>query len=167
MKSSDIQAERQQQATRIITRLQSCADIVFEKFPVDMAYIHGSIPRGRPLPSSDIDIAVVLSKVPPAYERLKLELLIQASLEDQCQLANIDVRSINTAPLLVQGQIIQEGMLLYCRDKSVRIAFEVLTRKKYFDYLPTAERMQQAILNTIRKKGLFYGLCQNDQVDSQ
>jgi hypothetical protein len=32
-----------------------------------------------------------------------------------------------------------------------------LVRKKYFDYRPTAERMQRAFLDYIRKKGLWHG----------
>jgi hypothetical protein len=104
-----------------------------------------------------VDIALVLTEVPPPYERLLLELEIQAVLEDACRLSNLDVRSINQAPLVAQGRIVQEGVLLYNRDKDRRVAFEVLTRKKYFDYRPTAERMEQAFLDHIRRKGLSRG----------
>jgi predicted nucleotidyltransferase len=123
-------------------------------YPVEIAYLHGSVANGTPLPDSDVDIALVLSEVPPPYERLKLELEIQAALEDACQLSNVDVRTINQAPIMAQGPIVQEGILLYNRDRAQRIAFEVLTRKKYFDYRPTAERMQRAFLDHIRKEGL-------------
>jgi predicted nucleotidyltransferase len=153
----DVRLERQQQAAEIIARLKACAASVLAGYPVDIAYLHGSVARGTPLPDSDIDIALVLSEMPPAYERLKLEFEIQAALEDACQLANIDVRTINQAPIMVQGPIVQEGVLLYSRDKAQRVAFEVLTRKKYFDYKPTAEWMQQAFLDHIRKKGLNRG----------
>ncbi|MCI0394823.1 MAG: nucleotidyltransferase domain-containing protein [Chloroflexi bacterium] len=83
-----------------------------------------------------------------------MEFRVQAALEDACNLAAIDVRTINQAPLLVQGRIAQEGIRLYERDKARRVAFEVLTLQKYFDYRPTAERMQKAFLDHLRQKGL-------------
>ncbi len=154
---TDIRLERQQQAADITARLKAVAPKVLVNYPVEIAYLHGSVARGTPLPTSDIDIALVLSESLPPYERLMLELAIQAVLEDACHLANLDVRSINHAPIMAQGPIVQEGILLYSRDKARRVAFEVLTRSKYFDYRPAAEWMQQAFLDYIRREGLSYG----------
>ena len=67
----------------------------------------------------------------------------------------------------MQGGIIQEGILLYSRDKDRRVAFEVLIRKKYFDYRPTAERMQRAFLDHIRRKGLSYGQSKDHHLYSK
>jgi predicted nucleotidyltransferase len=153
-----IQQERQARAAAVITQLKATIAPVLARYPVAMAYLYGSMARGRPLPTSDIDIALVLTNPPAPYERLKLELTIQADLEDASQLRELDVRSINQAPLMVQGRILQEGLLLYERDRELRIAFEVLTRKKYFDYLPTAEWLDEQFLTVIREKGLPYGL---------
>lgn len=151
---SKVQIERQRRATEIITQLKACAPDVLARYPVDIAYLYGSVAQGCPLPDSDIDIALLLTDLPPPYERLQLEFTIQADLEDACHYSNIDVRAINQAPLMVQGNIVQEGILIYSHDKDQRVAFEVLVRKKYFDYRPTAERMQQAFLDHIRKEGL-------------
>lgn len=154
---NEIQLERQRRADEITARLKTCAAEVLAKFPVEIAYLHGSVARGCPLPTSDVDVAVLLTELPPPYDRLRLEFDIQAALEDACGLSNLDVRAINKAPLMVQGHIIQEGVLLYNRDKDRRVAFEVLTRKKFFDYRPTAERMEQAFLDDVRRKGLSRG----------
>ena len=158
--------ERQNRAVEITARLKECAGPVLAKYPVEIAYLHGSVARGRPLPTSDVDIALVLTELPPPYKRLKLELEIQAALEDACRLSNLDVRTINNAPIVVQGQIIQEGLLLYSRDKAQLVNFEVLTRKKYFDYLPTVQRMEKAFLEHIRRKGLKRGQSKNCHHDS-
>ena len=158
MDRDTIQQERQARAAAILQQLKDTVAPVLAKYPVDMAYLYGSMARGRPLPTSDIDIALVLSDPPAPYERFKLEITIQADLEDTCQLREeMDVRSINEAPLMVQGRILQEGLLLYERDRELRIAFEVLTRKKYFDYLPTIEWLEKHFLTVIREKGLPYG----------
>lgn len=163
----DIQQERQQRADEIIRKLKPCVAGVLTKYPVELAYLHGSVARGRPLPSSDIDIAVLLSELPPSYEQLILEVNIQAALEDACHLSNIDVRVINNAPIMVQGTIVQEGILLYSRAKEQRVAFEVLTRKKYFDYLPAFQRMQQAFFDYLRKEGLSRGQSKHRSSNSE
>lgn len=130
---------------------------VCARHPVEIAYLHGSVARGRPLAHSDVDIAIVLEEVPASYERLLLEIQIQAEIEDAYQLTKVDVRTINHAPITVKGAIVQEGQLLYCRNKPTRVAFEALTREMYFDYLPTARRMQKAFLEHVQKHGLRRG----------
>ncbi|GAB4416182.1 MAG: hypothetical protein Fur0044_11400 [Anaerolineae bacterium] len=164
---AQVKLERQQRATEITSLLKKCAPEVLEKYPVEMAYLHGSVARGCPLPTSDVDIALVLAEVPSPYDRLTLELKIQAALEDACRLSNLDVRSINQAPVMVQGQIIQEGVLLYRRDKDQQIAFEILTRKKYFDYRPIAMRMEQTFFDHIRQQGLSRGQAKNTRLNSE
>ena len=164
---NDIQIKRQHHADEIIARLEAGVADVLSKYPVDIAYLYGSVARGCPLPSSDVDIALVLAELPPPHERLMLELNIQAALEDTCHLSNVDVRTINNAPLMVQGNIIQEGILLYSRNKERRVAFEVLTRKKYFDYQPMAERMQRAFLDHIRREGLSHGQSKDRHLHSE
>ncbi|HKZ85269.1 MAG TPA: nucleotidyltransferase domain-containing protein [Anaerolineae bacterium] len=155
-----IRIERQHRAAQIIDRLRAGIVDVLAAYPVEMAYLYGSVARGCPLPSSDIDIALVLTEMLSPYRRLRLELEIQAALENACGLSNVDVRAINHAPLTVQGRIIQEGLLLYERDKARRVTFEALIRRRYFDYQPTAERMRRAFLDHVRRKGLTGGRSQ-------
>ena len=162
-----IRIERQRRATQIIDRLKACLADVLAGYPVEMAYLYGSVARGRPLPSSDIDIALMFTERLMPYQRLTLELDVQAALEEACGLTGLDVRSINHAPLTVQGQIVQEGLLLYERDRDRRIAFEASIRRKYFDYQPTAERMQRAFLDHVRRKGLTGGRSQHHHIHSE
>jgi predicted nucleotidyltransferase len=152
-----ISLERQQRADEIVAQLKDKAAEVLAQYPVAVAYLHGSVARGRPLPSSDVDIALLLTEMPAPYPRLQLELSIQFALEDACHLTNLDVRSINHAPIMVQGPIVQEGVLLYERDREQRIAFEVLTRKKYFDFRPVAEKLQKAFLDRLQREGFRRG----------
>ncbi|MBI4769723.1 MAG: nucleotidyltransferase domain-containing protein [Chloroflexi bacterium] len=151
-------AERPQRAAAIREKLQAQAGAVLSALPVELAYLHGSVARGSPLSTSDIDLAVVLSEpLPPPLELLKLELRIQAAIEDTCGLREVDVRVINTAPITVQGEIVQHGICLFARDRAMRVEFESLTRRKYLDYLPTFDRMQAAFLERVRVKGLQRG----------
>lgn len=153
--STDYRLERRQRADEIIKKLTAGLSAALAEFPVELAYLHGSVARGCPLPTSDVDLAIVLSEpLPNAVARLKLEFEIQAAVEQACGLKAVDVRTINTAPLLAQGQIVQEGLGVYARDRAQRAAFESLTRRKYFDYRPTAQRIQTAFLEHVRRKGL-------------
>lgn len=156
-RQNNIRIDRQRRAIDIISRLKAGTIDTLAKYPVEIAYLHGSVARGCPLPSSDVDIALLLTELPMPYERLMLELEIQADLEDACDLSNLDVRTINDAPLMVQGRIVQEGILLYERNKNLRVAFEVLVRKRYFDFQPVARRLQQAFFDRIRKEGFANG----------
>jgi hypothetical protein len=122
---------------------------------VDVAYVYGSVARGTVLPFSDIDVALLLTTPLPPYEQLQLELALQAEIEDASGLSPVDVRVINQAPLLVRGRIVQQGILLYERDRTRRVAFEVATRKRYFDFTPVAERLRDAFLARVHKDGLL------------
>jgi predicted nucleotidyltransferase len=152
---------RARQATEIVHRLRAVAPEVLGRYPVDAAYVYGSVARGTPLPDSDVDIALLWDTPPAPYQRLLTELEIQAALEDASGLARLDVHSLNDAPLNVRGAILAESILLYCVDHDHRVAFEVNTRKRYFDFQPLAARLRQRILARIREKGLHYGQTRN------
>jgi len=153
---SEVQARRCE-AARIMDRLREILPSVLVYYPVDVAYVYGSVARGTVLPFSDVDVALVLSENLPAYERLMLEFDIEAAIEDASGLTGLDVRAINQAPLMVRGKVVQEGTRLYERDRARRVAFEVQTRKRYFDFAPVARRLQAAFLDKVRREGLLYG----------
>jgi len=120
--------------------------------PVMLAYLYGSVAEGRPRRSSDIDIALVLTPgiALAAYDRMLLELRIAAEVEERCGVREADVRSVDAAPLMVQGRVVSEGILLYSRDEDFRVRYEVYTRKRFFDYQPVAEAMRQVFFERVR-----------------
>ena len=151
----DCRKERRQGAEAIVEKLRLRLETALSRFPVELAYLHGSIARGTPLPGSDVDLALVLSEpLPPPMERLKLEFEIQDAIAEVCELKAVDARVINHAPLAVQGEIVQEGVCLYARSRELKTEFESLTRRKYFDFKPKMERMQSAFLKHTRQRGL-------------
>lgn len=127
--------------------------------PVFLAYLHGSVVDGYAEPSSDVDIAIVLEPgiSLSEYERMKLEFDIATDIEHRCGIKEADVRSIDLAPLTVQGKVLTEGILLYSRDEEFRVEYEVHTRKLYFDFLPVVEMMREALFKRIKEEGLIGG----------
>jgi predicted nucleotidyltransferase len=155
-----IKTQRQQQSNEMLVLLRQILPFVLPQYPVEAAYVYGSVAQGTMTPFSDVDIALVLCESLPSYDKLMLELDIQGAIESaigKTKLAPMDVRAINDAPLTVQGRIVQEGVLLYERDRARRVAFEVETRKRYFDFAPVARRLRDAFLQHVHQEGLLHG----------
>jgi uncharacterized protein len=167
MESVSTRDARQARADATIELLQEHLPAILKNRPVMLAYVYGSIAEGCPLPSSDVDIALVWlpdNKQSP-YERLNAELDIATEIEEQAGIPNADVRSINDAPLQVRGQVLTEGQLLYSRDEDLRVEYEVYTRGRYFDYQPVLELMHQSYFEhleaDLKAKGLYGGSAQD------
>jgi predicted nucleotidyltransferase len=153
----DVTEERRHKAEQVIAQLERALPPILAQYPVDAAYVFGSVARGTATLLSDVDIALLLADPVSSYDRLKLELAVQGDLEMACDVSSADVRVINDAPLMVQGRIVQQGRLVYEHDHRHRVNFEVLTRKLYFDFAPTAHRLRDAFLERVREDGLLYG----------
>jgi len=61
----------------IIAKLSEKAKEIFEPFPVDVAYVYGSVAYGTPHPFSDVDIAVVLDEEALAKMSVKEQLVLE------------------------------------------------------------------------------------------
>jgi predicted nucleotidyltransferase len=127
---------------------------ILEREPVGLAYLYGSAATGETTPLSDLDIALVSDEDLSPHDRLTLILRVQLGLLDLCEIANADVRIINDAPLVLQGRVVSDGILVYARDDRERIDFEVTTRLRYFDYRPVHDRLQEAFFASLRERGL-------------
>jgi len=116
--------------------------------PVRLAYLYGSVAQGYATPWSDVDIALVIDPDKltrlDAYARLLLETDIALALEQQCRLPEADIHIINDAPVMVQGTVVRDGVLLYASDANFRVSYEVNTLRRYFDFRPVADMHQAA-----------------------
>jgi predicted nucleotidyltransferase len=164
---STVKTQRKEAADRLLAHLQKIVPPILARYPVDAAYVYGSVAQGTVLPSSDVDIGLLLSASLSPYEQLKLDLAIQGDIEAEGNLPVVDVRTINQAPLMVRGRIVQQGILLYEKDRMARIAFEVATRKRYFDFAPVAHRLRDAFLKHVREEGLLRGRPRHPELDSE
>jgi len=140
---------------RLVGRLQQALRRILDQQPVRLAYLHGSMASGQLHPFSDVDLALVVEDGLTPRERLKLILRTQVDLEDECDIANADVRVINDAPLVFRGKVVTDGILLFAKNEQVRMAFEIDTRLKYFDYLPIHLGLQKAFFDDLRERGLY------------
>lgn len=144
----------------VINRLREKAEEIFKPFPVDVAYVYGSVARGTPHPFSDVDVAVVLEEEALARmsptERLFLELRIERAIEDIAGIKNAEVRIVNRAPAILLGAVTCEGKRIYCRNDDHRVSFETYAWSRYFDYRPVYLRMQKALIRKfMEERGLW------------
>lgn len=157
----DVEPAAALNSVEVLDRLKAELPRLLAGQPVMLAYLYGSVAEGYALPTSDVDVALVLAPGHglSAYQRLRLELEIAGELEARCGWVPMDVRSLNDAPLMAQGQVVTEGILVYSRDEDFRVDYEILTRKRYFDFLPVARLMRRAYFEhmgkELRRRGLL------------
>lgn len=108
-------------------------------------YLFGSHAKGRAKAGSDIDLALLLRENPEYDYRLR----VMSELADLLK-AEVDVLVLRQCGILMQRQVLRYGIVLFERDRRTRIAFEILSRKMYFDFLPAHRRyvakMEERIL---------------------
>ncbi|MBM4461206.1 MAG: nucleotidyltransferase domain-containing protein [Chloroflexi bacterium] len=118
------------------------------------AYLFGSLAQGRAGPRSDIDIAVLLRRVPdPASDERDPRFRLMDELRRFAD-READVIILNTAPALLQNQVLRYGRLLYERNPGERIAFEMRSGKIYDDLAPMNEFFTRVLMQEIKEVGL-------------
>lgn len=128
-----------------VARLRHAAKEVLDRFEgVAAAYAHGSRVRGRPLPLSDLDLVVVLSKEGETDDPLRAERISSLLASELRTSVEIDAHLAEDLPLPVLGRVVTRGVLIYERDPVRRVDFETSTRRLYFDFLPLLRRDARA-----------------------
>lgn len=140
--------------TALLDCLKRYLPTILDERPVMIAYLYGSFADGCPTPHSDVDIGLVCAPESElnAYQRTMLDLGIELALAERCDIHNADVRTINDAPLQIQGRILTTGQLLYSKDEDFRVTYEVYTRKRYFDFQPVLRMMQSAYFDRLESE---------------
>ena len=120
---------------------------IFCNHPVLFAYLYGSFATGYVHPFSDIDIAVFTEKVASA-KILGLELMLSLKFDQKlnCR-SKSEVRVINNLPLVIKGQILTSGRLIFSANEVERVDFETRVRSAYFDFLPVIQNYQSVYLD--------------------
>jgi predicted nucleotidyltransferase len=112
------------------------------------AYLYGSYVHKLQHLESDIDVGVYLRRANmDGYLRKEKELT--GNLIAMLQTDKIDLRVINTAPFLLQYQIIKEGMLIFVRDLSEKVDFETRVMNRFFELKPYLEEYKQMLSSKI------------------
>lgn len=113
--------------------------------------MYGSYAKGFETPLSDVDIAVYNNNTDKDYELRMFEFELEDKLEHSITGYKFDVRSVNSAPLMVVNKILTEGMLLFYRNERFYYDYFVNNRIKYLDfsiiYKPMFEQRYKDLIN--------------------
>jgi len=135
---------------KITNSLFAIAPDIFCSRPVLFAYLYGSYSTGNVHPFSDLDIGVYIDDV---SDIKYLELELSLSLEIDAKIGSgvrAEVRIINNLPLVIIGNIITKGSLIYSINENVRVDFETSVRKAYFDFLPVIQNYHRTYIDSFR-----------------
>jgi predicted nucleotidyltransferase len=138
--------ERFELAKDEIERIREVLTHVLEKESrIVFAYLHGSF---GVFPFRDIDIGAYCSIAED--EVFDFELRMSSKLELVSGYP-VDFKVINYAPIGFQFSILNEGMLLFERDRAVRVDFLENTGLKYMDYFELSKSYFTELMECIEK----------------
>ena len=129
---------------------------VFRRRPVIFAYLFGSRARGRPRASSDVDLAVYLSRALSvrARESLRLRLLGEACAA--LGRDDVDLVILNDAGPLLAFRVIESGKPVFSKDELARVRFEARAMALYYDRLPASMRSADLMLERVASGRLLH-----------
>jgi predicted nucleotidyltransferase len=124
--------------------VQAMRDYFAQQPDIVVAYLFGSVSRGRAHRLSDVDVAVLFAP----------EVTLETSVERQLQLMGdleafadreVQVTVLNRATPLLAYQVIKYGIQLYERSRQARIEFQVRAMSTYFDFKPSLDFFDKVI----------------------
>ena len=141
-------------------RLRKRLDVVAENArgvpEIDALYLFGSYAEGSANALSDIDLGVLLDAgvSPDRYFDLKRRYL--AEFADILKTDRVDVVVLNDAPAHLALEVVSPRNILYERNPAHRVAFEIQTVNKFFDFRPFLE-VRRAYVKQQLARGDFFG----------
>jgi len=107
-----------------------------------LAYLFGSLVKGKEGPLSDVDIAVCFKREKIPEERYDLAFQIKQLLG----VDDVDLIVLNRAPIELKYRVIRDGRLIFFESVETKVEFEAEVLSQYGDYLPVLERQRGEIL---------------------
>jgi predicted nucleotidyltransferase len=126
------------------TEIQTILASFFEarKVSIGIAYLFGSMARGRTGPLSDVDIAVLFRSEEDQGGRYELAFQLRQLLGVE----SLHLVPFNRSPIELKYQIIKEGKLLFSDSMTTKVEFEAKILSQYGDYLPVLAKQREEIL---------------------
>lgn len=139
--------------------LNSCTEfvnIINKKFPVEIAYLFGSMAKNTENNMSDIDIALLFKKDYTAED----DVFIRGELMEigvEFFKIPVDVVSLNKATLSLKYEVTKGGKIIWESSPNNRVIFETSVLREYLDFKYYSDMYNEAILDSIRKNNYFGG----------
>lgn len=133
--------------------IERCSEFIIkinEKYPVNLAYLFGSRAKNTENVMSDIDIALYFTN---NYDVMNDALVRGDIIELGFEFFKIDVDvvSLNYAPLLLKYEVIKDGIIIFEKSPLGRIEFEVKVMREYLDFKYYSDIYDEKILKSFKK----------------
>ncbi|MBI4688615.1 MAG: nucleotidyltransferase domain-containing protein [Nitrospirae bacterium] len=132
--------------------IQNISDYL-SKYPVAIAYLFGSEAKGTSGVLSDIDIAVFFDKKTDKSERFDMRLRLSSELSS-IKNKSVDLILLNDSPVQLSYEVIKHGKLIFCKEKSMQVDFEMEILSKYLDRRYYDKRHAELVMEKIASRGL-------------
>ncbi len=134
----------------IISKLK---EYFIEKRGVLVVYLFGSA-AGKSQgwkKRADLDIAILLDEHTLKDGSLKQQCIIWAELAALLKRNDIDVLILNTAPLTLRHEVIKNGIIVFEKELSSRVNFEVSSELKFYDFQPYYQLFWETLVRRIEE----------------
>jgi uncharacterized protein len=108
------------------------------------AYLYGSYVYNSDDFKSDIDVAVYL-KPSDIKGYIKKEEELTISVVTKIHKDRIDLRILNVLPLLLQYNVLKDGIPILVREERERVDFETRVMNRFFELKPYIDEYQQML----------------------
>jgi hypothetical protein len=113
--------------------LQKLSPVLETDPDITFAYLFGSVAKGRSGPLSDIDVAVYFHPAGDSRSRLDRRIKLMSKLGKVLSRDDVEVVSLQDAPLDLAFEILAYGKLIFSKDKGQKADFIFETLRRYHD----------------------------------
>lgn len=129
-------------------QLNKAIKILKEEFNPIVIYLFGSGAKNKLRDDSDIDIAFLTDNEVDPYECfMKAQELADVFNRE------VDLINLNTSSTVFKAQVVGTGKIIYCRDETKRMYFQMRAFKSY----AMLNEEREVILKKIKERGTVYG----------
>lgn len=108
---------------------------VFQKNGVVFAYLFGSQAAGTATKDSDFDFAVMFSEKAKKSKRFDVRLRLISEISRLLKNDKVEIVVLNdTRSLFFKFVIVKEGKMVFEKDHSARVDFELKAMNEYYDF---------------------------------
>jgi len=119
----------------------------FQKHGAVFAYLFGSQATGQATKNSDFDFALMLSEKVKKDKRFNVRLKLISEISRLLKNNKVEVVVLNSEKSsFFKFVIIKEGEVVFEKDHSARVDFELKTMNEYYDFSPFLELYNQVYL---------------------